>query len=114
MTDEGAVRYSIASYEEGGRDVLVAWLNKQVKNKRMSREDADDLIKSADAIYKIAKQFADSGEFAHFSAWSKAVVEVDDDGNPYFGVLHPNGDYAYNFDFSTVCKKRRPLDRRRP
>ena len=73
--------------------------------------DAVKIVRETDRISETASELAGSGKFKHFSNWSEATVETDGEGNPIFGVVRPNGDYAYNLDFSTVCKKRRPLDR---
>jgi hypothetical protein len=110
-TENGTSRFSIASYEQGGREILVNYLKGQVKKKSLTRKDADGILAELDNVYEICKRYADAPELKSFGLWSKAVVEVDDEGNPLFGVVRPNGDYAYNIDFSTVCKKRRPLNR---
>lgn len=107
---EGRTRFSIATYNNGGRKTLVDWLDNAVRFGEITRKDADDIVSETDCICEVATRLANSGKFAHFSNWSEATVELDDDGNPYFGIIRPNGDYAYNIDFSTVCKKRRPLD----
>lgn len=107
---EGRTRFSIATYNNGGRKTLVDWLDNAVRIGEITRKDADDIVSETDCICEVATRLANSGKFAHFSNWSKATVELDEDGNPYFGIVRKNGDYAYNLDFSTVCKKRVPLD----
>lgn len=112
--DTDAPRFSIATYENGGRDTLEKWLASQTKGKNatLSKEDAAQILAETDFIADVARSLARKKKrFAAFSNWSEARVELDAEGRPYFGVVRTNGDYAMNIDFSTVCKKRRPMDR---
>ena len=108
--ETGVTRYSLATYEDGGRTVLDTFLRDEVSRGELADADARDIIDATDKIYEIAKRLAKDKRFVNFGNWSQAQVETDEDGHPYFGVIRTNGDYAYNIDFSTVCKKRRPLD----
>ena len=107
----GGPRFSIATYEQGGRTTLQNWMAKEVAAKRLSKAEAEDILRETDEVAAIAKKFAGDGKYRQFSQWSEATVEVDENGKPYFGVVRTNGDYAMNIDFSTVCKKRLPMDR---
>ena len=112
--DTDAPRFSIATYENGGRETLEKWLASQSngKNATLSKEDAAQILAETDFIANVARSLARKKKrFAAFSNWSEARVELDSEGRPYFGVVRTNGDYAMNIDFSTVCKKRRPMDR---
>lgn len=112
--DTDAPRFSIATYENGGRETLEKWLASQTKGKNatLSKEDAAQILAETDFIADVARSLARKKKrFAAFSNWSEARVELDSEGRPYFGVVRTNGDYAMNIDFSTVCKKRRPMDR---
>ena len=101
----GGVRFSVLTYEQGGRDYLVNWLR---KSKYMSKEERDFIIATLDQQYELAKRLGE--EFPAFGAWSSAEVNVDKDGNPVMSVIKANGDYSMNLDFSLICKKRRPLN----
>ncbi|MCQ2299977.1 MAG: hypothetical protein MJZ81_07640 [Bacteroidales bacterium] len=110
VESDGTVRMSLATYDLDGRDTLSRWLELNVMTGDLTREDADDIIQSTDTVRKIMGDWAKSKKYASFGKWSTAKVELDENGKPFFGVIRTNGDYAYNIDFSTVCKKRRPLD----
>lgn len=108
VQENGSAVFSLKTYEEGGRDYLETWLEKRVKDKKLSGTDADSIIGQMDEYYDICKQFTD--KYAPFGAWSKAEVVRDSKGKPVFSVVKANGEYAMNLDFSLVCKKRRTLD----
>jgi len=105
----GHVQASMRTYREGGREQLKTYLEQRVKDKAITREEADDMISQMDDMYKLCQSFAD--QYALFGQWSEAEVRVDPKtGNPIFSVVKANGEYAMNLDFSLVCKKRRTLD----
>jgi len=106
----GSSRFSLTTYDESGRKVLRDWLDKAVKKKDLTREDADALYDEMERIYELAKQAKDSDQYEPFSEWSEAKVVVDSKGNPVFSVVKNNGEYVMNLDFSLVCKKRATLD----
>ena len=107
-SNTGGASYSLRTYEEGGRDVLVKFLKGRVKSKALTQAEADDMIAQMDAIYRVCVDFKD--KYVPFGEWSDAAVVEDKDGKPVFSVIKKNGDYAMNLDFSLVCKKRRTLD----
>lgn len=107
---DGSAQFSIGSYEDEGRKVLFDYLDKQVKNKQLSKKDADDIKEQMELMYDICKRYADSGESIPFTNWSYAEVVRDDSGRPLFSAQKNNAEYKLNFDFSTICKKRRTLD----
>ena len=105
---DGSTMFSLKTYEEDGRAYLRSWLDKKVKSKAITREEADDITRQMDEFYDICQKFTD--KYAPFGAWSEAEVVKGKDGKPAFSVVKANGDYAMNLDFSLVCKKRRTLD----
>lgn len=107
-SEDGSIRFNEATYDEEGRDKLRVFLEKQVKNKQLSNEDAADILSSLEDIYDTIHEFRD--KFAPYGEWAEAKVIRDGKGNPVFSVVTPNGEYAMNIDFSLVCKKRRMLD----
>ena len=108
--DNGSVRFSISSFDEKGREIYQKYLDKMVADGELSQKEADDMMREMETIYKISKEFADSGRFAPFTAWSYANVVKDDKGKPVFSAIKKNSEYKMNIDFSTICKKRRTLD----
>lgn len=108
-TQEGEqALFSISTYEQSGREKLAQFVKKEVKSKRLTQQEGEDLIKQMDALYKVCVAFKD--KYEPFGNWSDAAVVVDEQGKPVFSVIKANGDYAMNLDFSLVCKKRRTLD----
>ena len=103
---KGAVRFSIRTWNEGGRDYLAAWL---ANDKTLTDDEKADILARMDEFYKNALLYSDT--YAPFGTWSDAGVRYDNNGNPLMSVIKANGDYAMNLDFSLVCKKRRPLNR---
>ena len=106
--DTGNIQLSIRTFNEGGRDALVDFLNSRVESKVLTQQEADQIVNQVDELYKICDEY-DDGRFAPFSAWSNASV-VTVNGRPVFSVVKANGEYKLNLDFSLVCKKRRTLD----
>ena len=103
---KGGVRFSIRTWNEGGRDYLAAWLANDIT---LTDEEKTDILSRMDEFYKNALLYSDT--YAPFGTWSDAGVRYDNNGNPLMSVIKANGDYAMNLDFSLVCKKRRPLNR---
>ena len=103
---KGGVRFSIRTWNEGGRDYLAAWL---ANDTTLTEEEKADIIARMDEFYKNALLYSDT--YAPFGTWSDAGVRYDNNGNPLMSVIKANCDYAMNLDFSLVCKKRRPLNR---
>lgn len=103
---KGGMRFSIRTWEEGGRDYLAAWL---ANDTTLTEEEKADILARMDEFYKNALLYSDT--YAPFGTWSDAGVRYDNNGNPLMSVIKANGDYAMNLNFSLVCKKRRPLNR---
>ena len=103
---KGGVRFSIRTWNEGGRDYLAAWL---ANDTTLTEEEKADILARMDEFYKNALLYSDT--YVPFGTWSDAGVRYDNNGNPLMSVIKANGDYAMNLDFSLVCKKRRPLNR---
>ena len=104
----GSGRFSLMTYEEGGRDALASFLASRIADNALTEAEAQQMMSDMERVYEICNEFKD--KYAPFGAWSEAKVEVDKNGNPVFSVIKSNGDYAMNLDFSLVCKKRRTLD----
>lgn len=107
-TSDGTIQLSVRTYEEDGRKAFRDYLNKCVKNDRLTQAEMQEMLNGIEEIYQVCKEFKD--KYAPFSTWSDAAVIRDTYGKPVFSVVTPNGDYKMNLDFSLVCKKRRTLD----
>lgn len=113
--DQATVAQNGTVYKSG-RDVLKAALDEQVKKGELTADDAADIMNETEAVYRQCADLANATDedgnpkYESFAKWCSAEVLLDPEGRPYYGVRIPNGDYMMNFDFSTVCKKRRPLD----
>ena len=108
INEDGTASFSLKTYDDSGRAELKRWLDRNVKNKKLTEAEAKDISEQLEYYYDICKQYED--KYAPFSAWSKAEVVKGLDGKPLMSVVKANGDYKMNLDFSLVCKKRRPLD----
>lgn len=107
---DGSFKASVSTYETSGRDELKKYVNNLVKDGEMAEDEAKQLLDEVEDMYKICKEYADSGKYEPFSTWSMAKVVVGDDGKPVFTSVRKNAEYPMNLDFSTICKKRRTLD----
>lgn len=106
--EDGSMKFSLRTYDESGRQVLSDWMDVAVENNDLTREDADEILRAMDDIYRVCQDVRE--DYAPFDNWSEAKVVTDSEGHPVFSVVKKNGEYAMNLDFSTVCKKRRTLD----
>ena len=110
FNEDGSVAFSLRSYDTTGRQIYQKYLNKLVKSGELSQAEADDMRNGLETIYNICNEFAETGEYAPFTAWSNAEVIYDSKGKPVFSAVKKNSEYKMNIDFSTICKKRRTLD----
>ena len=108
INEDGTSTFSLKTFDDSGRAELKKWLERNVKNKKLTEAEARDILEQMEYFYDICKMYEDN--YAPFSAWSKAEVVKGLDGKPLMSVVKANGDYKMNLDFSLVCKKRRPLD----
>ena len=108
INEDGTASFSLKTFDDSGRAELKKWLDKNVKNNKLTEAEAKDISEQLEYYYDICKEYED--KYAPFSAWSKAEVVKGLDGKPLMSVVKANGDYKMNLDFSLVCKKRRPLD----
>ena len=96
---------SVAEYDASGRDILKTYL----KNSDLSEESQNELLDRMEEAYNVMTTFMETGEFPEFSKWQDTTYSIDREGN--FSVVVTNGDYEMNIDFSTVCKKRKMMDK---
>ena len=102
------VMYNIGEYDNGGRDYLENWLTKAVKKRDVSQTVKDQMLQAMDNAAELVRDLEKS--FPVFKEWGEVSLAYDDSGKPIMRCKVKNGDYEINFDFSTVCKKRKGLD----
>ena len=119
VDSDGTNRFSIATYEEGGRDYLVDYL---INNSGLTQKDQNAIMDTLDWAYNIATGYANDEDYASFSKWSNTRLERNSENKPLLEVMRSadgravrsvivnNGDYPLNIDFSQVCKKRIALN----
>ena len=101
-------QFSIATYEDGGRDYLKNWLD---NSDDVSKKDKQDILDHIDEAYDIVKKLSVTGDYEDFTSWSQTKLKFGPDGTPMLSVIVPNGEYEMNIDFSQVCKKRKTLNK---
>lgn len=113
-----AMRFSEATYEHGGREFLIDYLNRA---EDLTQEQKDDIVARLDWAYKIMKDLSRS-QFKYYSGWASTelttdkvtgvpLVAMNAPGNkPIKSVAVNNGEYPLNIDFSQICKKRSTLN----
>ena len=110
VSQNNAVKMNRTTYLNGGRDELIAYGNSLVEKNIIESKDAASIVSSMDQIMHEADRIAESGEFVQFGKWYLSDLVVKD-GKVVFSVKVNNGEYKINYDFSTVCKKRKWLDK---
>ena len=109
-TPDNTTRFSLSTWENGGREDFIAFLDKQIAAGVLPEDARETFISKMDETYKQAKKIYDSGDFETFNEWSDLEVARDSAGNSIYTVIKPNNEYGMNLDFSLVCKKRRTLN----
>jgi hypothetical protein len=100
------IQMSERTYENGGRDFLINWLNEQ----DLSDADKKDILSQTDMIKSLMEDIRKNNELPDYARWAEMDVVKDENGEKVLSVIVKNGDYAMNIDFSQVCKKRVALN----
>lgn len=108
FNEDGTSVLSLKTYEESGKAELHKWLDRNVKNKKLTRAEADEIASQLDYYYELCTKY--KSKYVPFGKWSEAEIVRGLDGKPLMSVVKQNGEYKLNIDFSLVCKKRRTLD----
>ena len=107
IVGQNNLQMSDKTYNEGGRDFLINWLEGQ---KDLSDEDKQNIVEQTDRVAEIMRAIDRGGEIPEYSRWANLEVVRDENGEKVLSVIVKNGDYAMNIDFSQVCKKRVALN----
>ena len=108
INNGNAVMFSDLTYEIDGKAALEKYLAKRREEGFIDKSQEEYIKSEMDRIYNLCKEY--EGRFASFGQWSRASVEVTDEGEPVFSVIRSNSEYPMNIDFSLVCVKRRALN----
>lgn len=115
----GEKRFSLNTYEHGGKQYLENFLN---NTDDLTDAQKEDILAHMEFAYNLAKDLSKNNRFAYFGQWSKTGLAKTDsgvpllevrsgnDGKPIRSVAVNNGEYPLNIDFSQVCKKRSTLN----
>lgn len=101
------LQLSAEQYDVTGREILDRFLSDPANG--ISTEAKNAILDRMEEIYKVMRDFQETGKFPEFSDWQDMYYTIDDRGE--LSVVINNGDYELNIDFSTVCKKRKMLDK---
>lgn len=102
---ENTFQLSEKTYSNGGR----AWMEDYLAQSDLSEKDQNDILEQLDSLYKISREFSQGGEFEQYAKWQETDA-VKNAFDTWINAIVSNGDYPYNIDFATVCKKRKALD----
>ena len=115
----GERRFSLNTYEHGGKQYLEDFLN---NTDDLTDAQKEDILTHMEFAYNLAKDLSKNNQFTYFGQWSKTGLAKTDsgvpllevrsgsDGKPIRSVAVNNGEYPLNIDFSQVCKKRSTLN----
>ena len=101
--NENNIKYNIGEYRGSGKKILENWLDEHADKKTK-----DQILVSMDAAVDIVDAL--EKQIPVFKEWGEVGITFDDSGKPVLRCKVKNGEYEINFDFSTVCKKRKGLD----
>ena len=101
------LQMSVAQYDVTGREILKKYLSDPEND--ISEESKNAILDRMEEVYKAMKEFEETGKYPQFSQWQDTFYSINDRGD--LSVVINNGDYELNIDFSTVCKKRKMMDK---
>lgn len=99
--DNGEPRFNIITWEDGGRKQLEEWL--QIGGYDME-EDINPLLKQMDEYVAFTKEMMK--RYKAVADSQNMTLLVNDEGKVIFSAIVPNGDYPFNIDLVSECKKR--------
>ena len=101
------LQMSAEQYDVTGREILKKYLSDPEND--ISEKSKNAILDRMEEVYKVMRDFQETGKFPEFSKWQDMYYTVDNRGD--LSVVINNGDYELNIDFSTVCKKRKMMDK---
>ncbi|MBO5415155.1 MAG: hypothetical protein J6A83_00820, partial [Clostridia bacterium] len=106
VSDDGStVQFNLATYREGGREVL----EKNLLAKGFSTSDVDSALSTMDELASFMEELGTT--YKDLADWNNAKVYYDNEGHAIYSAMVTNGDYPLNIDLSTICRKRKALTR---
>lgn len=110
------VKFNLASADTVRDELEKSWNDKISKAKGKKRdklvEDKESALTMYDSMRSLAESLEqDEAEYPNFKGWNMVVPKTNREGKAVGSVIVTNGEYSMNIDFSTICKKRRALDR---
>ena len=106
---ENKAQMSVGQYDHNGRELFSSYLDDKIEKGQLTEDDKKDILKRLDEIAQVMRDFEATGEFPATSNWNDQFYEIGENGD--LSVVISNGDYDLNIDFSTVCKKRKMMDK---
>lgn len=110
VVNDNTVMLSEKTYENGGREFMANFLDSQIAKGQLTEEDKIQIMDQLDWAQSLSKSFSMNPNFVDYAEWQKTDAIKDSFGQ-WITAIVSNGDYDYNIDFATVCKKRKALDR---
>lgn len=111
VVNDNTVMLSEKTYENGGKAYMAQYLKSLVSKKELDEDDANQIMEQLDSMYELSKKFSINPNFIDYKEWQKTDALTDQKFQKAINAIVNNADYEYNIDFSTVCKKRKTLDK---
>lgn len=110
------VKFNLASADTVRDQLEKSWNDQIAKATGNDRdklvEDKESALTMYDSMRSLAESLdQDEAEYPNFKGWNMVVPKTNREGKAVGSVIVTNGEYSMNIDFSTICKKRRALDR---
>lgn len=110
VINDNTVLLSQKTYENGGKAYMAKYLKSLVSQRELDEDDADQIMEQLESMYELSKEYSINPNFVDYRDWQKTDALTDVFGKAITTIV-TNGDYPFNIDMSTVCKKRKALDK---
>ena len=105
--------------QKAGRDLMIENLklmdigdNTEERDEYGLNQAQRDMLDKMDAMANMMQEFMENPDkMPHFENWQATDVRINEKGEIAWTCVVPNGDYELNIDFSTICKKRKTMDK---
>lgn len=103
IRDKGQIRYNIVTYLNGGR----AMIEDELLRKKHKRSEIDKFLIEMDEMVRFTKELMD--KYPIIANSQNLELNTDNEGHVIASAWVKNGDYKFNIDLTTICKKREPF-----